>query len=372
MKIEENRISIEDLVNRYEDNADNGVIGYGGKLDIRPPYQREFVYKDKERNAVIDSALKDFPLNTIYWAKNNDRYEVLDGQQRIISICQYVNNDFSFNNLLFSGLPEDKKQKILNYKLSVYICEGNESEKLEWFKIINIAGVKLTEQELRNAVYTGTWLSNAKSIFSKNNCIAKGLGEKYINGSPIRQEYLETALKWISDNKIEQYMGEHQQDKDADELWQYFQDVISWVKKIFSNYRKEMKGLEWGYFYNHYKDNKYNANNLEQKIVKYMVDDEVGNKKGIYEYLLSDDPKYLNLRIFTENQKREHFEKHKIKGVSKDKQNKDVCICIKCGKEIELDECEADHIIAWSKGGKTDKDNLQFLCKKCNGEKSNN
>lgn len=384
MKIEPKEILIKDLIDGYNDSGEDGVVGYGGILDMRPPYQREFVYKDKQREDVINSIMKGFPLNSIYWVKNGERYEVLDGQQRILSICQYANNKFSFKHQNFDGLPKDIQEKILNYKLNVYICEGNDSEKLEWFKIINIAGEKLTDQELRNAVYTGSWLSNAKTIFSKTNCAAYGLAKDYVNGSPIKQEFLERALKWISqnieveikdeeksltENKIEAYMGRHQKDRDANELWQYFQDVFAWVKKIFPVYRKEMKGLEWGYLYNIYKDNSYNSNDLEEKISQYMEDEDVENKKGIYEYLLSGNEKYLNLRAFTDKQKREYFESHKVNG-SGDKTNKYVCKCVKCGKEIELHECEADHIIPWSKGGKTDKDNLQFLCKRCNGEKS--
>lgn len=233
MKIEPKEILIKDLISGYNDSGEGGVVGYNGILDIRPPYQREFVYKDKQREDVINSIIKGFPLNSIYWVKNGDRYEVLDGQQRILSICQYANNEFSFKHQNFDGLPKDIQEKILNYKLNVYICEGNDSEKLEWFEIINIAGEKLTDQELRNAVYTGSWLSNAKTIFSKTNCAAYGLAKDYLNGSPIRQEFLERALKWISqnieveikdkeksltENKIEAYMGRHQKDRDANEL----------------------------------------------------------------------------------------------------------------------------------------------------------
>lgn len=386
MKIEPKIILIKELISEYEDRGENGVVGYYGKLDIRPPYQRGFVYDKKQQHDVIDSVRKGFPLNSIYLVKNGDRYEVLDGQQRILSICEYIVNNGIYKNKAFDREPEDIKEKILNYQLNVYVCDGIESEKLEWFRIINISGVKLTDQELRNAVYTGPWLSNAKLIFSRSNCAAYNLAKNYVNGSPIRQDLLERVLKWISQNdnieyrdkeksitsnKIEAYMGRHQEDKDADELWQYFQDVIYWVKKIFPNYRKEMKGLEWGFLYNSYKDKNYNSNDLEDKVSQYMESEEIINKKGIYEYLLSGDEKHLNLRTFTDKQKREHFEKYKKRGISKEKIDKDVCICVKCGKEIELHECEADHIIPWSKGGETNKDNLQFLCKRCNGEKSN-
>lgn len=372
MKIELQEITIRDLTQNYKDYGENGVVGYNSLLDIRPVYQREFVYKDKQRNAVIDTVKKDFPLNSIYWVKNeNGRYEVLDGQQRIISICQYVSNVFSVNNYYFYNLTQDIQEQILNYKLMVYVCTGTDSEKLDWFKIINIAGEKLTDQELRNAVYTGPWLSDAKRYFSKTNCSAYHIGKDYLTGSPIRQEFLETSLKWIADSKdlknIETYMSEHQLDKDANELWQYYQDVINWIKKLFTQYRKEMKGIEWGLLYNKYRNNTYNSNDLEIQIKSLMEDDEVNNKKGIYDYLLSGDEKHLSLRSFTDKQKREYFEKHKIVNSN----GIDICECVKCGKELELKDCQADHIIPWSKGGKTIENNLQFLCQKCNGEKSN-
>lgn len=216
MKIELKEITIRELTEGYVDNAENGVVGYNGKLDIRPPYQREFVYKDKQRDAVIETINKNFPLNVLYWAVcENGRFEVIDGQQRTISIAQYVNGDFSLNGLYFHNLQKDEQEKILNYKLMIYWCTGTDSEKLAWFKIINIAGEKLTDQELRNAVYSGTWVTDAKRYFSKNGCAAYQIGEKYLNGSAIRQEYFETAIKWISDNNIEEYMAKHQHEPNA-------------------------------------------------------------------------------------------------------------------------------------------------------------
>ena len=228
MKIELKEITVRDLTNGYEDNEENGVLGFGGQLDIRPPYQREFIYKDKQRDAVINTIIKDFPLNVMYWAVREDgNYEVIDGQQRTISICQYVEGDFAFNKRYFHNLQKDEQEQILNYKLMVYLCSGADSEKLEWFRTINIAGEKLTDQELRNAVYSGSWVSDAKRYFSKTGCAAYGIASDYVNGSPIRQDYLETAIKWISDDNIEQYMAEHQHDPNASALWIYFQSVIS-------------------------------------------------------------------------------------------------------------------------------------------------
>ena len=199
MKIELREITVRELTDAYEDNAEAGVVGYGGKLDIRPAYQREFIYKDRQRDAVVATLKKDFPLNVMYWAvQENGGFEVIDGQQRTISICQFVDGDFAFEGRYFHNLQKDEKEHVLGYRLMVYLCSGTDSEKLDWFKTINIAGEKLTDQELRNAVYSGSWVSDAKRHFSKNPCPAYGLGSDYLNGSPIRQEYLETVIDWIS------------------------------------------------------------------------------------------------------------------------------------------------------------------------------
>ncbi len=209
MEVRLKDITVRELVKDYQDNEENGVVGYGGKLDIRPPFQREFVYNDKQQKAVIDTVSKGFPLNVMYWAvRDNDEekpFEIIDGQQRTLSICKYINSEFSFKDLYFHNLEEDQKEKILDYKLTVYVCEGTDSEKLEWFKTINIAGEELTDQELRNAVYHGSWVTDAKRYFSKTGCPAYQIGSDYMNGTPIRQDYLETVIKWISENKIEGY-----------------------------------------------------------------------------------------------------------------------------------------------------------------------
>ncbi len=361
MKIKLKEISIREVSNGYIDNAEEGVVGFGGKLNIRPKYQREFVYDEKQREEVIKTINNNFPLNVMYWMKNdNGMFEVLDGQQRTISFCQYIMGDFSINSRAFHNLTETEKEHILNYKLMIYICEGTDKERLDWFKIINIAGVKLTNQELRNAVYTGEWLTDAKKYFSKTGCVAYGLGNIYMNGSPIRQDYLETVIKWLAfnDNKtIEDYMSEHQHDTNANVLWLYFQKVINWVKATFPIYRKEMKGLEWGIFYNKYGKDNLDPKELEEKIKNLMVDDDVTIRKGIYEYLLTKEEKHLNIRNFSENEKRQIYEQQEG-------------ICIKCKKHFLLEEMEADHITPWSKGGKTIIENCQMLCKECNRRKS--
>lgn len=358
MKIELKEITIRELAKGYEDHAENGVVGYDGKLDIRPPYQREFIYKDKQREAVIGTITKDFPLNVMYWAVREDgNFEVIDGQQRTISICQYVNGDFAFMFKYFHNLQKDEQEQILNYKLMVYLCSGTDSEKLEWFKTINIAGEKLTDQELRNAVYSGSFVSDSKRYFSKNSCAAYELGSDYLNGSPIRQEYLETTIDWISKGNIESYMSIHQHDANANQIWLYFQSVISWVKATFPKYRKEMKGLAWGAFYNQFKDQEFDHKKLEEEISKLMQDDDVSNRKGIYEYVLTRKERCLNIRAFDDNQKRQSFEKQQG-------------ICVKCENEFKLEEMEADHIKPWHEGGKTAQENCQLLCKGCNRTKS--
>lgn len=358
MKIELKEISVRELTNGYEDNEEGGVVGFGGKLDIRPPFQREFIYKDKQRDAVIDTITKEFPLNVMYWAVREDgNFEVIDGQQRTISICQYINGDFAFMFRYFHNLQKDEQEQILNYKLMVYLCSGTDSEKLEWFKTINIAGEKLTDQELRNAVYSGSWVSDAKRYFSKNGCAAYGLGGDYLTGSAIRQDYLETSISWISNGNIEVYMSNNQHEPNANELWLYFQSVINWVKAVFPKYRREMKGIDWGFLYNKFKDHKLDSSKLENEISVLMEDEDVGNKKGIYTYVLTCKEKYLNIRAFSPNQKREAYER----------QNG---ICPICNEHFEIEEMEADHITPWHSGGRTIADNCQMLCKEDNRRKS--
>ena len=359
MKIELKKIKIRELVEGYVDNKEEGVYAWGGKLNVRPKYQREFVYGDKQRQAVIDTVRKDFPLNVMYWVKcvEDDEYEVLDGQQRTISICQFVNGDFSFDMRYFHTFQPDEQEQILNYELMVYFCEGTNSEKLAWFQTINIAGEKLSDQEIRNAVYSGEWTTDAKRHFSKSNCAAYLLAHDYMSGTPIRQEYLETAISWISKGNIETYMSKHARDTNANELWLYFQAVIAWVKIVFPTYRKEMKGLDWGLWYNKLKDTTLDSKKLEEQVAKLMQDEDVTSRKGIYQYVLFGDEKYLNIRQFKESDKRYAYENQ-------------FGVCIKCGEHFSIEEMEADHILPWSKGGKTDKDNCQMLCKQCNRRKS--
>jgi len=361
MKIELNQIPVRKVIEGYMDSAEEGVVAYNGKLDIRPKYQREFVYNPKQRNAVMHTVTHHFPLNVMYWIEGGTgSYEVLDGQQRTLSICQYVNGDYSINDRYFHNLTGEEKDQILDYELMVYFCDGTDKERIQWFEVINTAGEKLTPQELLNAVYTGPWLSDAKLKFSKTGCAAYGLandGGALLTGSPIRQEYMETALSWINNGEVADYMAKHQHNKDANELWEYFQNVIEWARNIFPNHRKEMAHVNWGELYNQFKDEKLNADKLEKEVTQLMQDEDVSKKSGIYPYILSGDERHLSIRAFNDKMKREAYERQKG-------------ICIHCKEKFEIEEMEADHIKPWHEGGKTIAENCQMLCKQDNRTKS--
>lgn len=371
MQITERKVAVRDLVNGYKDDGEKGVVGYDGRLDIRPIYQREFVYDDAQKNEVINTILRGLPLNVIYWVQKPDgNFEVLDGQQRTVSICQYVTNGFAYkphdNSMepkYYSNLPDDYKDRILNYELIVYVCNGTESEKLEWFKIINIAGEQLTNQELRNAVYAGSWITDAKHYFSSSTSVTNNDEfKKYLKGSPIRQEYLETALTWAASKDgetIEEYMAKNQHLPTAINLWNYFRSVTDWIKAIFPQYRKEMKGLPWGIYYNvnHERDD-LDPVTLEDKVKALMEDEDVTRKSGIYEYVLDGQERVLSIRAFDMRDRRTVYEAQSGN-------------CALCGQHCEFDEMQADHIVPWSKGGKTVASNCQMLCRDCNLKKSN-
>ena len=363
------KVKVKDLVEGFIDDGEDGVTGYGGNLDIRPPYQRDFVYDPPERDAVIDTVFKGYPLNTMYWAVREDgTYEVIDGQQRTMSIALYCNNDFS---CLVDGtirgetnLTNEQRKRLLEYELTVYLCSGTEEDKLNWFKTVNIAGKELSQQELRNAAYAGSWVNHAKRIFSKMKGPAQDIGGKYLsNRAANRQEILETALFWITsggDQAVRYYMDAHQQDENANDLWQYFRDVIEWIERVFINRKNRIKYMrhnEWGKWYNEYKDVKFDAAQVEQSIKELIVDQEVERKSGIYPYILTGEERYLNLRTFSDDLKLTQYEMQD-------------CKCNSCKEEFNLDEMEADHIVPWSDGGKTKLDNCQMLCKKCHYEKS--
>lgn len=364
MKIELKEITVGELTKNYSDNEELGVVAYSERLDVRPKYQREFIYKPDQRDAVINTITLDFPLNVMYWAVQGDeQFEVIDGQQRTISICQFVEGDFAVKvgsveqPRYFHNLQANERQQILDYTLMVYLCSGNDLEKLEWFRTINIAGEKLTPQELRNAVYSGTWVTDAKRYFSKNGCPAYSIASDYMSGSPIRQEYLETAIDWINDGDIEGYMAKQQSKSNANELWLYFKSVIEWVAVTFPQKRKEMKAVNWGMLFNEFKDKELDPPKLEAEVVELMADEDVTKKRGIYPYVLNREERNLSIRGFTDNQKREAYERQKG-------------ICPVCGNHFELAQMQADHITPWSKGGKTISDNCKMLCEDDNRRKS--
>ena len=359
MDIKLKNISVGELVDGYHDDGEGGVVGYDGKLDIRPPFQREFVYKDKQRAAVIDTINKGFPLNVMYWAERIDgTYEIIDGQQRTISVAQYVNGEFSHEGFYFHNLPADKKAHILSYELMVYVCSGTDSEKLDWFEIINIAGERLTDQELRNAVYSGSWVTDAKRYFSRSGCVASKLGGRYVSGSPIRQDYLETAIRWASQNNIEDYMGRHQHHENAEPLWEHFKAVIRWVQANFTEYRPAMKTVGWGSLYDDYKDSSLDPVEIEKETQRLIDDEDVDKPSGIYPYILTRDEKHLNLRLFGNKTKQRVYQQQGGH-------------CTICGNPFTIKEMQADHITPWSDGGKTVEDNCQMLCQDCNRRKSN-
>lgn len=379
MKIRETKIKVSDLCQNYKDDSEGGVYGYDNgihKLTIRPSYQREFVYNDKQRNAVIDTVRKGFPLNVMYWSKVSDvEFEVLDGQQRTISLGQYLTSEFSVKidgkEKYFHNLTPEEKKVIEDYELTIYVCEGTEKEKLDWFRIVNIAGVVLTDQELLNAAYTGPWLADAKNFFSKRNCVAGQMADGFIKGNPIRQEYLEKVLSWIADkdhlDSGGEYMAVHQHDPDANDLWMYFQEVISWAKRLFPGFNKKLtEGQKWGVLYNRYKDKQYNINELRDRVNELLQDEDITDQTGIIPYVLSDrtihDEKYLSIRAFPEQMKRRAYERQEHK----------CAICQRNGidKEYAFEEMQGDHVIPWSQGGKTIESNLQMLCQKCNNSKA--
>lgn len=407
MSIELKQVKLKDLFEGYKNNEEDGVVGYNGRLDIRPKYQREFIYGDKEQVAVIETIKKGFPLNTMYWAIARDEngekilndngeetYELMDGQQRTISACEFLANHIVVNFQKFFNIQRttpDLARDILDYELSVYICDGSVADKLAWFKTINIAGKPLTEQELLNAQYVGEWLTRAKEYFSKTNCNAAELmvirGKKasdYMSGSPIRQDYLSTVLQWIADyqgltprtDAGDTYMANHQGDSTATELKNYYVSVMEWIGSKFKVYRKEMKGLPWGYWYNKYQKGELSnnfisktADEIEAKIQELIGDDEVQTVKGIYEYIITGEEKHLSLRQFDDKTKRKIYEAQGHKCPYCDK-NIDGHTYPNDITEYELKDMEGDHIVPWSKGGKTEESNCQMLCKWHNGHKS--
>lgn len=371
MTIKQIEVTVGEITEGYVNNDELGVRGYGGRLDIRPPYQREFIYNEKEQQAVITTVLRGYPLNVMYWVKRGEDaecpFEVMDGQQRTLSLCEYVAGKFSYDYKYFDNLTPDIRKKILDYKLTVYVCEGEPSEKLEWFKTINIAGKPLNEQEINNAVYAGPFVSDAKRHFSKSNCGAYRLGKDLVNGTPIRQDFLKKALEWMADHETRcgkrqtavGYMAEHQHDPNANNLWSYFQSVLNWAVTNFDpkKFRRIMKGLDWAMLYDRYGTQTLDTVALGKRISDLMIDDEIQRQSGIIPYVLTDDEHWLDLRAFPEKIKMAVWEEQGHR-------------CTLCGKEFDYDFMEGDHITPWRDGGRTVKENCQMLCRECNRRKS--
>ena len=377
--------TVQDICNGfvYNELEGKGLFGLGGKLTIQPEYQRNYIYADGKKDvAVIQSILHGYPLGLIYFNKiSDDKYEVLDGQQRITSIGRYVTGKFAVKDdngmeQHFSGLPQDKQDKILNTELLIYECQGTESEIKEWFKTINIAGVPLNEQELLNAVYSGPFVTLAKAEFSNSQNANVQMWSAYINGSVNRQDYLATALKWVSHDHVSDYMSQHRYDDNINELKTYFTSVIDWASSVFIDVKNEMCGLEWGRLYEQYHQNAYNPAEVSQKLHELYADPYVTNKRGIVEYILGgcSDTKLLNIRIFGEADKQTVYEQQTITAREQGVSNCPLCAIGNDNNHTriwKLSEMDADHVTAWSRGGSTSLDNCQMLCKTHNRAKGN-
>lgn len=368
----------------YDKNEDKGLYGLDGKLIIQPEYQRNYIYGDGKKDvAVVDSLLKGYPLGLIYFVKNNDgMYEVLDGQQRITSFARFVNQSYPFaverdgKPKYFNSLAKDEQDLISSTKLTIYVCEGTPSEIEAWFETINIAGVPLVKQELRNAAYHGSFVTLAKEEFSNTSNSKMNMWQTYVKGDPKRQAILETALDWVSDGNIDDYMAKHRNDLDIKQLKNHFDTVIDWIDSIFEYTGSEMCGQEWGRLYSNYHKNAYSKAQITKRVSELMEDSQVQNKRGVIEYILGgeSDKTLLNVRVFDEKTKKQVYAQQ-----TEDAKEKDISNCPLCAlgsdnnsKRIyKLSEMDADHVTAWSKGGATDESNCQMLCKTHNRAKGN-
>ena len=380
--------SVEQICDGFEYNEleEKGLYGLAGKLTIQPEYQRSYIYAEKDRDvAVIDSVLKGYPLGLIYFCKTRSgQLEVLDGQQRITSLGRFLKNKFAVKvngtEQYFSGLDKDKQQKILDTELLVYVCEGEgenaETEIKEWFKTINIVGIPLNDQEVLNAIYSGSFVTLCKEEFSNSRNPEMQKWDSYLKGNIKRQEYLETALKWVSKGNIDAYMSRHRRDTDIKEIKAYFMAVIDWADSKFDNIYDEMRGLEWGELYERYHTKPYDHKALSAKVEELMADDYVTNKKGIFEYVLGgcEDKKLLNVRVFDKNIIKKVYKKQTDEAIKKGISNCPLCACghdANKSKIWEMKDMDADHVTAWSKGGETSEKNCQMLCKTHNRAKGN-
>lgn len=368
----------------YDKNEGKGLFGLDGQLIIQPEYQRNYIYGDGKKDvAVVESLLKGYPLGLIYFVKNPDgKYEVLDGQQRITSFARFVNQSWPFavnvngKPRYFDSLDADQQRLIIDAPLTIYVCEGEPSEIQEWFETINIAGVPLTKQELRNASYHGPFVTQARAVFSNTGNANMNRWQAYIKGDPKRQAILETALDWVSNHNIDEYMAEHRYDSDISQLQTFFDTVIDWVDKLFDYTGPEMRGLDWGDLYRTYHTNAYSKDTVNDRVSTLLADFQVTDKRGIFEYVLGGEKKteLLNVRVFDPKTKKTVYDAQ-----TKDARNRTVSNCPLCAlghgnnstRIYKLNEMDADHVTAWSKGGSTDISNCQMLCETHNRAKGN-
>ena len=367
----------------YNELEGKGLFGLAGQLTIQPEYQRNYIYADGKRDvAVIESLLKEYPLGLIYFVKvAEDKYEVLDGQQRITSFGRYVTNRFAVKDengmeQYFSGISKDKQERILNTKLTIYVCEGEESEIKEWFKTINIARVPLNAQELLNAIYSGPFVTLAKEEFSNTQNANIQKWSAYVKGSANRQEFLQCALDWVSKGNIDNYMSRHRKDTNINELKTYFNSVIDWVSTIFIDVEKEMCGLEWGRLYEEHHKKPYDPKKVSEQVQALIEDSFITDKRGIFEYILggSEDTKLLNVRVFSEATKKSVYATQTKKAEANGQSNCSYCAIGHDSNKTKiwaLKDMDADHVTAWSKGGATDTKNCEMLCKPHNRAKGN-
>ena len=367
----------------YNEYEGKGLFGLSGKLVIQPEYQRNYIYADGKKDvAVIDSLLKGYPLGLIYFNKvSADKFEVLDGQQRITSIGRFLTGKFAIKDgsgipRYFSGLPDDQKKKILETKLTIYECEGTETEIKEWFKTINIVGVPLNDQERANAVHSGPFVTLAKAEFSNSQNANIQKWSAYISGNVLRQDYLRTALDWVSKGNIDGYMSQHRYDTNINELKTYFNSVIDWVSSVFMDVDSTMCGLNWGDLYEKYHHNAYDPQAVSALVQELLADYYVNDNKGIYEYILGGcaDKKLLNVRVFDEPTKKSVYTAQTAAAKQEGVSNCPLCAMGNDNNRTRIwkqNEMDADHVTAWSKGGATDISNCQMLCKTHNRAKGN-
>lgn len=369
----------------YNELEGKGLFGLAGKLTIQPEYQRNYIYASdggKREQAVIESLLKEYPIGLLYFNKvSDDKFEVLDGQQRVTSIGRFVTGKFAVKDAngheqYFSGMAESQQNKIMNASLLVYVCEGDEPEIKDWFKTINIAGVPLTQQEILNAVYSGPFVTLAREEFSNSNNSLVQKWSAYIAGDVKRQAYLERALEWVSHGAIDNYMSKHRHDRDIAELKSHFTKVIDWISGVFTDVESEMRGLEWGRLYETYHKQTYDPTKVSAQVRKLLGDYVVKDRRGVFEYILggSQDTKLLNVRVFDEPTKKAVYAKQTKAAQTKGESNCPLCAIghdANSEKIWSLSEMDADHVAAWSKGGETNIKNCQMLCKTHNRAKGN-